>query len=98
VQVATDGTVVATAVATWGGVAHRVSVAVSASAQLPGWPGQTVAVMHVLSVPAGARRGTRVGAVLYTLGTQRTLVGLHLDQTVQEPSWWWRLTHQYGPG
>ncbi len=94
VTVATAGSVVGTAVATWGGVAHGVSVATTGSAQLTGWPGQTVTVAHTLAVAAGARQGDRVGTVLYSLGVQHALVGLRLDRTVQEPSWWWRLTHQ----
>jgi serine-type D-Ala-D-Ala carboxypeptidase (penicillin-binding protein 5/6) len=93
VTVATAGNVVGTAVATWGGVAHQVSVATSSTAQLAAWPGQQVVATHTLAVSSKARRGELVGAVHYTLGPQHTQVGLHLDQTVQEPSWWWRLTH-----
>jgi D-alanyl-D-alanine carboxypeptidase (penicillin-binding protein 5/6) len=70
-----------------------VSVVTSGAADLVGWPGQRVTVAHVLSVPAGARQGDRVGAAIYVLGTQRAVVGLHLEGTVREPTWWWRLTH-----
>jgi D-alanyl-D-alanine carboxypeptidase (penicillin-binding protein 5/6) len=93
ITVATAGTVVGTAVVTWGGVPHQVSVATSSTAQLVAWPGQQVTVTHTLAVSTKARRGDPVGAVHYTLGPQQARVALHLDQTVQEPSWWWRLTH-----
>jgi hypothetical protein len=93
VTVATPGTPVASADARWGGTAHSVSVLTSGAVDLVGWPGQRVTVAHVLSVPAGARQGDRVGAAIYVLGTQRAVVGLHLEGTVREPTWWWRLTH-----
>ena len=93
VTLATPDTVVGSASAVWGGTAHTVAVSTSSPASLPAWPGQQVSVRHVLRVPAGAREGDQVGLVLYTLGRQRALIGLHLDGTVHEPDWWWRLTH-----
>jgi D-alanyl-D-alanine carboxypeptidase (penicillin-binding protein 5/6) len=93
VTVATAGDPVASATAVWGGTAHTVSVVTAGSATLAAWPGQQVAVSHLVSVPAGARRDDGVGSVRYRLGLQQAVVGLRLDGTVREPTWWWRLTH-----
>ena len=94
VQVATGGQRLMTAAVTWNGQPHRVGVVTTQGAWLMGWPGQQVtSAVEVRSVPAGARRGTGTGHVVYVLGSQRQSVPLTLTATLPEPTWWWRLIH-----
>jgi D-alanyl-D-alanine carboxypeptidase len=94
VTVATEGAVVGTASAAWGGQTHQVAVVAARSASLLGWPGQQVAAVTTLRrVRPGGLRGSAVGAARFTLGVQAETVPLRLDATVPEPSWWWRLLH-----
>jgi D-alanyl-D-alanine carboxypeptidase (penicillin-binding protein 5/6) len=94
VVLASSRKVVGTAMSTWGGVKHHVSIVTSEAATLLAWPGQTIVARHSLSVPSGGQTGARVGTISYTLGTQSVSVPLRLSQAVSEPSLWWRLTHR----
>jgi D-alanyl-D-alanine carboxypeptidase (penicillin-binding protein 5/6) len=57
------------------------------------WPGQTVVRHFEAAAPltAKARRGTRVGTVAVTLGSQQAAVPVLLTQKVPRPSWVQRL-------
>ncbi|HEY1989342.1 MAG TPA: hypothetical protein VGG43_07765 [Acidimicrobiales bacterium] len=94
VSVTSAGKPVGTALSTWGGVKHPVTVVTSKAATVLAWPGQTIVARHSLAVPASGRTGARVGTVSYTLGTQSESVPLNLARAVPEPSLWWRLTHR----
>lgn len=78
----------------WGGVDHAVAAVSEAEIWLPGWPGQVVhSDVRFHAVTPGSRAGTRVGTVLYSLGTERQATPVVLEGTVPEPDWWWRLLH-----
>ena len=94
VVLASPGKVVGTALSTWGGVKHPVSVVTAGAAVLLAWPGQTIVASHSLSVPSTGRTGAKVGTVAYTLGTQAASAPLRLSGAVPQPSLWWRLTHR----
>ena len=94
VTVATAGSVAGTVTATWGGQSHAATYVTAAGAWLPGWPGQTVRSQTTFKhVPPGSAAGTHVGATIYAIGVQFQAVPLKLNQTVPEPSVWWRLRH-----
>ena len=94
VTVATAGSTAGTVTATWGGQVHAATYVTATGAWLPGWPGQTVVSKTAFrSVPPGSSAGTRVGSTIYAIGSQFQVVSLKLNETVQEPSVWWRLRH-----
>ena len=94
VSVATEGAVLGTATAVWGGQPHKVAVVAGSTASLLGWPGQQVAAVTSLKpVQAGGTQGSQVGTAQFSLGVQRETVPLKLGSTVPEPDWWWRLLH-----
>jgi serine-type D-Ala-D-Ala carboxypeptidase (penicillin-binding protein 5/6) len=94
VTVATAGAVTGTVTATWGGVSHSATYVTASDAWLPGWPGQPVRSKTTFgAVAPGSAAGTRIGATIYGIGAQFQVVPLKLDQTVPEPSVWWRLRH-----
>ncbi len=78
----------------WGGVAHSAPVVAANGAWLLAWPGQRVrSLLQFDEVRPGSAAGTRVGTVLYGLGTQFAAVPLRLSVPLREPTWWWRLLH-----
>ncbi len=94
VTVATAGAPEGSVSSDWGGVAHAAPVVAADGAWLLAWPGQRVrSLLQFDEVRPGSAAGTRVGTVLYGLGTQLAAVPLRLSVPLREPTWWWRLLH-----
>ncbi len=94
VTVSTAGRVVGAVTSTWGRTHHQVPVVTRVDAFVLAWPGQQVTSAATLQpVGPGDAIGSRIGAAVYSLGTQVESVPLLLAATVPEPSWWWRLVH-----
>lgn len=94
VTVATAGAPEGSVSSTWGGVAHPAPMVAANGAWLLAWPGQRVrSLLQFVAVRPGSAAGTRVGTVLYGLGTQLAAVPLRLSAPLREPTWWWRLLH-----
>jgi hypothetical protein len=72
----------------------RISARTSAPASLLTWPGVTATRVFVPArqVAKQARRGTAVGHVVVTLGTQRITVPVQLDQDIPPQSLLQRLS------
>ena len=89
----TKGATLGTATADWGGEHHQMSAVTIGGAWLLGVPGQRVSVRTTGGGPSTGSGTGPIGAVAFTLGTQRQIVPLRLDHTVAQPTWWWKLTH-----
>jgi D-alanyl-D-alanine carboxypeptidase (penicillin-binding protein 5/6) len=67
---------------------HTVNATARSSVSVLSWPG--VHITRVLEatkrVVAGAKRGTRIGSVVVTLGTQHAVIPVTLSQEIPKPS------------
>lgn len=87
------GDVFATYVSDWGDDTKAVA---SKSATATVWGGVPVTVsIHVDPIMTG-HEGQRVGTIVYTVDGETSTVPLVLDDQLDDPGPWWRLSHPFG--
>ncbi len=66
------------------------------SASVVVWGGMPVTVTVKVDPISTGTVGQRVGAVTYTVDGEQKSVALELDDPLEDPGPWWRLTHPFG--
>jgi len=90
VSVAEAGTEVGTVTSAWGAHARMV---LGTGAELGVWSDTPITVSMTSPSVASALRDEQVGQVTWASGPTTTTAPVVLDETIDEPDEWWRLTH-----
>jgi D-alanyl-D-alanine carboxypeptidase (penicillin-binding protein 5/6) len=90
VSVAEAGTQVGTVTSAWGAHARMV---LGTGAELGVWSDTPITVSMTSPSVASALRDEQVAQVTWASGPTTTTAPVVLDETIDEPDEWWRLTH-----